>query len=301
MSVTGLIFNIQKFSLHDGPGIRTTVFLKGCPLDCWWCHNVESQSGGKEPMLRLDRCSGCGSCVVRCPQGAIALEEGKAATDLGACVRCGECLVYCPENGRNICGQEMSVEAVLAEVLKDQVFYQRSGGGVTFSGGEAMAQLDFLAAALRACKAAGLQTAVDTSGAVPWASFERVLPLTDLFLYDLKLLDDAAHRTYTGVSNRGLLENLRKLSAETDAIWIRFPVIPSINDDAENIAGSIEFLKTIRFRQLNLLPYHELGKGKAAQLGRAYRMEGVTPPSAERMEELRAQFAAAGFTVVTGG
>lgn len=299
--MTGLIFNIQKFSLHDGPGIRTTVFLKGCPLDCWWCHNVESQRAGKEPMLRLDRCSGCGSCVVRCPQGAIALVEGKAATDLGSCVRCGECLVYCPQNGRNICGQEMSVEAVLAEVLKDQVFYQRSGGGVTFSGGEAMAQLDFLAAALRACKAAGLQTAVDTSGAVPWASFERVQPLTDLFLYDLKLLDDAAHRTYTGVSNRGLLENLRKLSAATDAIWIRFPVIPSINDDAENIARSIEFLKTIRFRQLNLLPYHELGKGKAAQLGRAYRMEGVTPPSAERMEELRAQFAAAGFTVVTGG
>ena len=301
MSVSGLIFNIQKFSLHDGPGIRTTVFLKGCPLDCWWCHNVESQVAGREPMLHLERCSGCGSCVVRCPQGAIALVGGKAATDLGACVRCGECLVYCPQNGRNICGQEMSVEAVLAEVLKDQVFYQRSGGGVSFSGGEAMTQLDFLAAALRTCKAAGLHTVVDTSGAVPWTSFERVLPLTDLFLYDLKLLDDAAHRTYTGVSNRGLLENLCKLSAATEAIWIRFPVIPSINDGKENIAGSIEFLKTIRFRQLNLLPYHELGKGKAAQLGRAYRMEGVTPPSAERMEELRREFAAAGFRTVIGG
>ena len=301
MSVSGLIFNIQKFSLHDGPGIRTTVFLKGCPLDCWWCHNVESQGSGKEPLLRLERCSGCGGCVVSCPQGAVSMVGGKSATDRGACVRCGECQVYCPENGRSICGQEMSVAKVVAEVLKDQVFYQRSGGGVTFSGGEALAQLDFLAAALAECKAQGLHTVVDTSGAVPWASFERVLPLTDLFLYDLKLMDDVAHRTYTGVSNRGLLENLRRLSAATDAIWIRFPVIPSINDGAENIRQSIEFLRAMRFRQLNLLPYHDLGKGKAAQLGRAYRMQGVTPPSAEGLEALRAQFAAAGFSVVTGG
>lgn len=301
MSVSGLIFNIQKFSLHDGPGIRTTVFLKGCPLDCWWCHNVESQRCGKEPLLRVDRCSGCGGCVVSCPEGAIALVDGKSATDLGTCVRCGVCQVYCPQNGRSICGQEMSVEAVVAEVLKDRVFYERSGGGVSFSGGETLAQLDFLVAALTACKAAGLNTVVDTSGAVPWASFERVLPLTDLFLYDLKLMDDTAHRTYTGVSNRGLLENLRQLSEATDAIWIRFPAIPGVNDGAENIRQTIEFLQTIRFRQVNLLPYHELGKSKAAQLGRAYRMEGVIPPSAERVEELRAQFAAAGFTAVTGG
>ncbi len=301
MSATGLIFNIQKFSLHDGPGIRTTVFLKGCPLDCWWCHNVESQAVGREPMLRLDRCNGCGACIPHCPQGAIRLEEGKAQTDLGACVRCESCAVFCPQNGRAICGREMSVDSVVTEVLQDQVFYERSGGGVTFSGGEAMAQIEFLAAALAACKGAGLHTTVDTSGAVPWEHFERILPLTDLFLYDLKLMEDAAHRTYTGASNRGLLDNLRRLSATTEAIWVRFPVIPSINDDGANIRATIEFLKTIRFRQIHLLPYHELGRGKSVQLGRAYRMEGVTPPTDEALEALRGEFEAAGFTAVTGG
>ncbi len=301
MATRGLIFNIQKFSLHDGPGIRTTVFCKGCPLDCWWCHNIESQGSGKEPMLRLDRCDGCGSCVVSCPEEAIRVVEGQAVTDLSVCVRCGECSVFCPQNGRNICGREMTVAEVVSEVLKDQVFYDQSGGGVTFSGGEAMAQIDFLAAALAACKAEGLHTAVDTSGIVPWASFERILDLTDLFLYDLKIMDEAAHRTYTGASNRLILENLERLSRATEAIDIRFPVIPTVNDGPENIRKTIDFLKAIRFRQVNLLPYHDLGRGKAVQLGRACRMEGVAAPAADTMAKLRAQFAAAGMQAVIGG
>ena len=299
--MNGLIFNIQKFSLHDGPGIRTTVFLKGCPLDCWWCHNIESQGAGREPMFRADLCGGCGACAAACPQRAIRVVAGVAVTDPAACLSCGRCAVFCPANGRSICGSEMSVEEVVSEVVKDRVFYEQSGGGVTFSGGEALVQIDFLAEVLAACKAQGLHTAVDTSGAVPWAHFERILALTDLFLYDLKLMDDAAHRWYTGVSNRQILENIERLARATDALWVRVPVIPTVNDDAGNIRRTIAFLQTIRFRQLNLLPYHELGRSKAAQLGRTYRLEGVRAPDDKAMETLRREFAAAGFETVIGG
>ena len=300
MSAHGLIFNIQKFSLHDGPGIRTTVFLKGCPLDCWWCHNIESQRAEREPMLRGDLCTGCGACVERCPEQAIRLEGGRAETDLERCRRCGSCEVVCPPNGRAMCGTEMSVAEVLTEVCKDQVFYAQSGGGVTFSGGEPLAQVDFLAAALAACRAAGLHTAVDTSGYAPWEHLARILPVTDLFLYDLKCIDEATHRTFTGVSNRPILENLTRLAGATERIDIRIPVIPSVNEDAGQVARLIDFLHTIHFRQIHLIAYHELGRGKAAQLGRAYRMAEVLPPTPERLALLQERFAAAGFHVVTG-
>ena len=299
--MNGLIFNSQKFSLHDGPGIRTTVFFKGCPLDCWWCHNIESQGSGREPMFRSDLCGGCGACVAACPQRAIRLGAGVAVTDPAACLSCGRCAVFCPANGRSICGREMSVEEVVAEVLKDRVFYEQSGGGVTFSGGEPLVQIDFLAEVLAACRAQGLHTAVDTSGAVPWTHFERILPTTDLFLYDLKLMDDAAHRWYTGVSNRQILENLVRLSAATDRLWVRMPVIPAVNDDEGNVRRTIAFLQTIRFRRIHLLPYHELGRRKAAQLGRTYRLKGARAPDNERMEALRREFAAAGFETGVGG
>jgi len=299
--VRGLIFNIQKFSIHDGPGIRTTVFFKGCPLDCWWCHNIESQGFGREPMSRPDLCDGCGACVAVCPQQAIRLVGARALTDPAACLGCGHCVVFCPANGRSVCGSEMSVEEVVDEVVRDRVFYEQSGGGVTFSGGEPLAQIDFLAEGLGACRAQGLHTVVDTSGAAPWAHFERILSTTDLFLYDLKLMDDAAHRWYTGSSNRQILDNLERLSAATDNLWIRLPVIPTINDDEANMRRTLAFLQTIRFRQLNLLPYHELGRGKAVQLGRTYRLEGVKAPDDEAMESLRRKFEAAGFETVIGG
>ncbi len=297
----GLIFNIQKFCVHDGPGIRTTVFLKGCPLDCWWCHNVESISFGKEPMVRADLCGACGACVTACSEGAVALADGRAVTDLARCVRCGDCVVDCPQSGRAICGREMSVAEVVAEIAKDKVFYEQSGGGATFSGGEAMAQIDFLHEALRGCREQGIHTAVDTSGQVRWESFARILPDTGLFLYDLKIMDEERHRRFTGVSNRLILENLARLAQETEQIRIRFPVIPTVTDDEENIARMIAFLHGIRFQQIDLLPFHPLGKGKAAQLGRDNRMEGIAAPSDDRMEQVRQQFAEAGFAVQVGG
>lgn len=298
---TGLIFDIQKFSLHDGPGIRTTVFFKGCPLSCRWCHNLESQQGAQEPMLTPGVCTGCAACVAACPEDAVRLVEGRPVTDVATCTCCGKCVVFCPQAGREICGRQMSVAGVVAEAAQDRVFYQRSGGGVTCSGGEAMAQVDFLAALLAACRAERLHTCVDTSGCVPWENFERILATTDLFLYDLKIMDSAAHRRLTGVDNHLVLENLRRLSAATDAIWIRFPVIPGVNDDPENIDATIDFLGTIRCRQVNLLPYHELGRSKAERLGRTDPLPGIEPPSAAAMESLRLRFAAAGLPAVVGG
>ncbi len=301
MSTKALIFNIQKFSLHDGPGIRTTVFFKGCPLSCAWCHNIESQAFSKEPMLRGDLCAGCASCMDRCPEGAIELSAQKAQTDLEICTSCGRCVMFCPRNGRQICGEQLSVDEVLGEVLKDQVFYERSGGGVTCSGGEAMAQIDFLAELLSACKKQRLHSAVDTSGYVPWTSFERILPLTDLFLYDLKIMDEQTHRQYTGVSNSLILENLERLSEAAARIWIRFPVIPTVNDGAANIEQTIAFLRRISIEQINLLPYHALGRGKASQLGRNDRWENLQAPGEKMMKTIQRRFADAGFKAVIGG
>lgn len=301
MESDGLIFNIQKFSVHDGPGIRTTVFFKGCPLNCWWCHNIESQSFEKDPMLRRDLCDGCGACVASCPQGAIGIEKGRALTDPGACVRCGQCVVYCPQNGRSICGRSMSAGEILREVAKDKVFYEQSGGGVTFSGGEPLAQIDLLVELLQGCREQGFHAVVDTSGYAPWSHLERIIGLTDLFLYDVKLMDDEAHARFTGVSNETILENLRRLALETDRIFIRFPVIPGINDDEANLAATVAYLKTIRFQQINLLAYHGMGRGKASQLGLSYKMEGTAPPSPQRMEQIRTLFESAGFKAVIGG
>jgi pyruvate formate lyase activating enzyme len=301
MTTDGIIFNLQKFSVHDGPGIRTTVFLKGCPLRCRWCHNAESQAAGPEPMVRGDLCTGCGACVASCPEQAIRLVGERPETDLAACTRCGRCLLFCPRNCRAICGERRTVTEVVQEVLKDRVFYQQSGGGVTFSGGEPLEQVDFLAESLAACKIEKLHTAVDTSGFAPWDAFERVLAVTDLFLFDLKVMNPATHQAYTGVSNRMILENLVRLSAETDRIFIRIPVVPTVNDDADNIRQTIDFLNSIRFQRLHLLPYHRLGGGKAGQLGRDSRWAEVAPPTVEQMEAVRDQFAGAGLEPVIGG
>lgn len=301
MPATGLIFNIQKFSLHDGPGIRTTVFLKGCPLRCQWCHNMESQRFERELEFKGDACTGCAACTDACPEEAIALNDGRAATDMASCTFCGSCITSCPQNGRNICGREISLSDLMTEILKDRVFYRQSGGGVTFSGGEAMSQIDFLDAAVKACKAESLHVAIDTCGQAPWSSFERILKETDLFLYDLKLLDPERHLQLTGVTNQTILDNLQRLSDAGKLIDIRIPVLPGITDDDRNIGATIAVLRTISFGTLHLLPYHQYGEGKAKHFSNHNSSTPFSPPTAKELENLSSRFAAAGFRVKIGG
>lgn len=301
MAGTGLIFNIQKFCSHDGPGIRTTVFCKGCPLSCPWCHNLEGRSPAPEPLLTPAVCTGCGACLTACPTGAASLQGGRPVIDMTRCSLCGQCVEACPQDGREICGREISVDQLMTELLKDKIFYDQSGGGVTFSGGEAMAQLEFLREALTACKQADLHTAIDTCGHVPWDAFSEVLPWTDLFLYDLKLMDPLRHQDATGVSNELILDNLRRLAEQTDRITIRIPVIPTVNDDEENARQLIAYLKRIRLGDVHLLPYHPLGRGKAARLDQTAGIKTYPDPSAADLQRLADLFAGEGIPALVGG
>ena len=250
-----MIFDIQRNSFVDGPGIRTTVFFKGCNLRCKWCHNPESQSFENQMMFYKDKCTGCGKCHEVCPN------------HLKKCDFCGKCELYCPAEARKICGREYTSDEVLAEVIKDKAFYDNSGGGVTFSGGECMLQLDFLCEILEKCKSAGIHTAVDTAGNVPWKSFEKILPFTDLFLYDIKAFGAELHRKGTSVSNELILENLKNLSGRADII-VRIPVIGGYNDNDEEIRQIADFLKQIKIIKAELLPYHAMGEHKYTALGR---------------------------------
>lgn len=321
--ITGVVFNIQRFALHDGPGIRTTVFLKGCPLTCWCCHNPESQVAAAEIVFHAGRCLRCGACVQACPTGALAAASGAArAGDVAAgpagaggeaavpparpapalCLRCGACAEACPAAARELVGREMRAGEVLAEVWRDEPFYRESGGGATFSGGEPLLQLDFLEALLRGCRERGVHAALDTCGYAPWEAFERVRGLVDLFLYDLKSLDGDRHREFTGVGNEPILANLRELVRRGHAVVLRVPVVPGLNDDD----GSLEALVALAaglpgLRGVDLLPYHRLGAEKYARLGRHDRLADVAPPAPARLMAMAAVLRGRGLTVTTGG
>lgn len=266
--MTAIIFDIQRNSFVDGPGIRTTVFLKGCNLKCKWCHNPESQSFEKQMMIYKSKCTSCGKCVSVCPN------------HLEACDFCGKCEILCPNDARKVCGKEYTPEEVLNEVIKDKTFYDTSKGGVTFSGGECMLQIDFLSETLKLCKENGLHTAVDTAGCVSWEHFQKILPYTDLFLYDIKCFDEEKHKNYTGVSNKLILENLKKLSDTTDKeIIIRIPVIHGVNDDENEMGMIADFLRVIRYKAVELLPYHKMGEHKYDALNMEYTQYEVPDKS----------------------
>ena len=228
--LTATVFDIQRNSYVDGPGIRTTIFFKGCNLRCAWCHNPESQSAVPQMLFYKNKCTECGKCKEKCPN---ALEK---------CEFCGMCTIFCPHNAREICGKEYTVDEVLREILKDKSFYKNSGGGVTFSGGECMLQIEFLTEILRGCKENSIHTAVDTAGHLPYERFEQIIPCTDLFLYDVKCINSDKHKQYTGVGNELILENLKKLLATGTPLWIRIPIIPTVNDTEEELQRIKEYI-----------------------------------------------------------
>ncbi len=303
VGVAGAVFNIQRFAVHDGPGVRTTVFLKGCPLSCWWCHNPESRATDAEVEIVADRCIQCGSCLEACSHDAVVrLADGTYSVNPLHCTRCGACTDACPADGRRLVGETQSVDRVIEEVIKDVVFYEESGGGVTFSGGEPLMQRDFLLALLRECRARGLHTCVDTSGMAAEETILSVAELTDLFLYDLKLLDDDRHRIFTGVTNGPVLANLAALAAAGAGVWVRVPLIPGINDDIGNLDALAAFLGGFEHDwPVFLLPYHVIAQDKYSRLGREYTLTGLEPPSRAHLEAAANRLRDAGLRVNIGG
>jgi len=295
---TGTIFDIRKYSIHDGPGIRTAVFFKGCPLECKWCHNPEGRTYHPELIFRPARCILCDDCLTVCPSEAVTRQGDLIRIDRTRCKVSGECAAVCNAEALQVVGREMTIQQVMAEIEGDTVFYEQSGGGVTFTGGEPLAQPRFLIELLSACRIRNLHTVVDTSGFSTWAVLEETLPLVDLFLYDLKLMDDTRHRQWAGVSNEVILSNLRQLSEAGLKIHIRIPIIPGINNDEENLRQTGAFLASLpTVPPVELLPYHNIAEGKYAGLEMNYTLAEIHPPSQKQMQTIVTLLAGYGLQV----
>lgn len=279
------LFNIQHFSVHDGPGVRTVIFFKGCNLHCRWCHNPESIRSAKEILLYPERCIGCGACVEQCPVKAHNFEGGRHTIDWGKCIHCFRCCEECYADALVCVGEERETDVVLKEILRNKGYFEQSGGGVTFSGGECMLQSEALIELLKGCKAEGIHTAVDTAGNVPWSYFEEVMPWTDLFLYDIKVYDPDVHKRCTGVTNERILDNFRKLADQDVGIIVRIPYIPELNGtELEGIAAFLSGYPQIR---AELLPYHSMGNSKYHALEVKEVFTGIVPDklTVQKMKE----------------
>jgi pyruvate formate lyase activating enzyme len=295
LSESGIIFDIQRFSVHDGPGIRTTVFIKGCPLSCAWCSNPESKSPKPQLIVRDIKCQGCGNCVRVCPCKAVTIEEtGKRVINWELCDNCLECVPGCLYHSLNISGRTVRVNDVVKEALKDNIFYQRSGGGVTISGGEPLGQHEFTTGLCRALKQEGLHVALDTSGCADTGRLTALLPWLDLVMYDIKQLDNELHRQHTGVDNGLILSNLRTLAGKV-RIWLRMPLISGFNDSIEHTVKMIDLAKEAGAEKISFLPYHEGGMSKCSQIGKTYAMQGASAPSKEHLALLQDKVTQAGL------
>lgn len=287
-----VIFDIQRGSYVDGPGIRTTVFMKGCNLSCAWCHNPESKSAKAQRMWYGNRCAHCGICTKKCPEKAIGFDpgSGRLILDRDSCRLCGSCVIWCPHDAIAICGREMGTDELLREIIKDSAFYESSGGGMTISGGECMLHPDFVAELTEKCVKANIHTAVDTAGCVPWENFEKVLGYTNLFLYDIKCITPELHSEFVGADNSLILQNYIRLLSAGCRVIVRIPMIPEFNANDSEFAKISDFLHRYPPEKVELLPYHAMGESKFRALGlgepRIFRI-----PDSESMSKYRAMVA----------
>jgi pyruvate formate lyase activating enzyme len=302
--LNGTIFDIKRFAIHDGPGIRTTIFFKGCPLHCLWCHNPEGIDSRFELMPDPRRCApDCTECLKVCPD-VLAKKDGRivlqrAVRGDALCFRCADACVY---DALRLVGKRVTVEDLVVEVEKDRIFYEQSGGGVTFSGGEPLLQPVFLSELIDQLKTRGFHLALDTSGLAAWEVLGRTARKCDLILYDLKIMDDAKHKEYTGVSNRLILDNLKRLASLGKDIWVRIPFVPGVNDDERNIRRTADFLRPLsNIKRVSILPYHKGGCEKYKNLGKAAGFRAFEPPSEKRVEAVLELLSGGEFHVRRGG
>ena len=299
----GMIFDIQRFGIHDGPGIRTIVFLKECPLNCWWCHNPEGRFHSRDLMYFEYRCTECNLCIDACPKKAISSTPKGVAIDGEVCNRCSKCSEICPSDALVSVGRELTVEQLMEIVERDVLLYDRSGGGVTFSGGEPLAQPVFLKKSLEECKVREIQTAIETSGYASRQLFDSISKGVDIFLYDLKLMDDEEHRKYCGCSNANTLCNLKALIEDGRGkdVTIRFPFIPGITDSERNISALVGLLPSLKgVKEIDILPYHDAGE-KYARLGMQYNMKVHSAPPELLLKSTKERFEKIGLVVKIGG